>query len=707
MRELVLDCEWKTTERNDKIDGSPYNPENFLVSVGYDVIDNGCVVASKYIFIQHDDLFAGSDLSEIRELQDELDKADLFIAHNVKGDLKWLRHCGFKYDGATWDTMIAEHVLARGQKPGLSLEDIALRRCVAAKKSDLVQPYLDKGMTYNQIPMHIVEDYGRQDVQTCYGIYRDQLSDLESAPHLRRTIEMMCQVTDVIIDMEDAGISIDMQALEELDAEYKARQTELNNYLKRKVHEYMGDTPINLASPEQLSQFIYSRKVIDKTAWAEKFNLGSELRGSVKKAKRKTRMSLAEFGQSVRTGTRVLSRTVSKHCQNCGGSGRVEKYTAKGSLYKILPRCGDCQGNGYILTPTGVVAGLKCIPEDPSDTAVGGFITGGAKLEYLAQTAREQGKEEVSAILNAILELNAIDSYRSTYLEGVRKAVRPDGTVHSTLSQTVVATCRLASSDPNLHNWPREQTFPLRRVVKSRWEGGQILDVDLSQLEYTCAVFQANCPYGRQSVIDNVDRHRLTASVMEGKDPSEIEPNERQEAKSRTFKPLYGGTTGTAREMEYYKWFMEVHTGVAEWHEQLKQSVLKTGIIRLPTGREFIFPDARRYQSGYVSYSTQIVNYPVQSFATGDIVPLTSIYMKQRFDELRKSGLKSLFIWTVHDSFLFDVHPGEEQSATDNVRDIMSHIPDYLKTYYNIIFDLPLRFEMKLGPNWLRTKRVY
>ena len=175
----------------------------------------------------------------------------------------------------------------------------------------------------------------------------------------------------------------------------------------------------------------------------------------------------------------------------------------------------------------------------------------------------------------------------------------------------------------------------------------------------------------------------------------------RQDAKAHTFKPLYGGTTGTEEEKNYYRKFAEKYKDITLWHERLQTDAIKYKQIKLPTGREYAFPYAERMPWGGSSYSTQIKNYPVQGFATADIVPLACIKI---YKLMKEQKVKSLLINTVHDSIIADVSPGEESVMSKIFRQGTGSVIPALKEYYGINFNVPLDTEVKIGYNWLEMK---
>jgi len=133
----------------------------------------------------------------------------------------------------------------------------------------------------------------------------------------------------------------------------------------------------------------------------------------------------------------------------------------------------------------------------------------------------------------------------------------------------------------------------------------------------------------------------------------------------------------------------------------LAKEALETQKITTPSGREFSFPDVVRNHRGRVSHFTQIKNYPVQSFATADIVPVALLYI----DSLL-SYAKSCIVNTVHDSIVIDVHPDEERLVLQAIKKTNDELPNLIAGRWGINFNVPLLLEGKIGPNWLDTKDI-
>ena len=250
-----------------------------------------------------------------------------------------------------------------------------------------------------------------------------------------------------------------------------------------------------------------------------------------------------------------------------------------------------------------------------------------------------------------------------------------------------------------MQNMPRGGTFPVKKIFVSRWEGGKILEADFAQLEFRTAAYLSQDKVAMQEIEDGFDVHSYTAQVI----TDAGQPTSRQEAKAHTFAPLYGATGFGRSEAEamYYEQFGDKYKGVSAWHKKLGNEAINTGRVNIPSGRSFSFPDVVRKGNGTVTYFTQIKNYPVQAFATADIVPL----ILMTFDNMLMN-MNSCIVNTVHDSIVIDVHPDEVDDVLNIVNSINSSMKTIIDTRWNIDFNVPLKLDAKIGDNWLDTKDV-
>jgi DNA polymerase-1 len=306
---------------------------------------------------------------------------------------------------------------------------------------------------------------------------------------------------------------------------------------------------------------------------------------------------------------------------------------------------------------------------------------------------------EAQEFLGKLRRLSALDSYLSNFVEGIADFIKPDGMLHVRLNQHITATGRFSGSNPNMQNMPRGNTFPVKRVFVSRWEGGKVMEADFAQLEFRVAAFLSQDAVAMKEVSEGFDVHSYTAKVI----TDAGQPTSRQVAKTHTFAPLYGATGygRTPAEAAYYTHFMEKYKGVAGWHKTLAKQALAYGYISIPSGREFVFPDVKRKRDGTVTNFTQIKNYPVQSFATADIVPLALVEIYNRLQSYRSCVVNS-----VHDSIVVDVHPEEQDEVIEVIDNVQKSLVDLINARWGIDFNVPLALEAKIGNNWLEQKDV-
>lgn len=677
---LTLDVENTVTKRGGKMHLDPFEPENTLVMVGM-LTDTG---ADTVVTFDHAEFEQQPDAFDV--VQSTLDEATVLICHNAAHDLLWLWESGFKYDGPVFDTMLAEYVLQRGQKEPLSLEACAERYDLDTKKQDTLKEYFSKGYSTRDIPYDELVEYLQADLKATQQL-SDKLMYRLNTPAdsgLMGTVDLTNQVAVCLARIYQRGFSVDRTKLNEVREEFEAEKKQLEIDLQEHVRKLMGDTPINLNSPEQLSWVIYSRKVKDKPYWGNAID---------------PYMDDAEFRSLIAAGTERLYKTTAKQCSDCSGTGYIRKVKKDGTPFAKPNRCAHCNTVGYTFTPTDTVAGLKFRPPTPKWASANGFSTSKGNLELLEATAKSRGMTDAVDFLSKVRRLSAVDTYLSSFVEGIDLHTKTDGKLHVRLLQHRTATGRFSGADPNMQNMPRGGTFPVKKVFVSRFEGGKIMEADFAQLEFRAAAYLSQDGVAIEEVSTGFDVHSYTAEVIS----TAGQPTSRQDAKAHTFAPLYGATGfgRTKAEAAYYEHFTEKYQGVADWHSRLAKEAINTRKITTPSGREFAFPDVTRNSRGRVSHFTQIKNYPVQSFATADIVPLALLHIEKLLD-----GMQSCVVNTVHDSIVIDVHPDEERRCIDIIQETNTALPDLITIRWGLVFNVPLELEAKIGPNWLDTKDV-
>ncbi|MAK37310.1 MAG: hypothetical protein CMC15_14240 [Flavobacteriaceae bacterium] len=508
---------------------------------------------------------------------------------------------------------------------------------------------------------------------------------------MKTAVKLHMDVCRVLCDIENVGIKVDVERLRRIETDFKNEYIQLETDLQNLIREFCGDTPINLASAEDRSKLFYSLIVRDKKEWKTFFDLGTEIKNG-KRKKKFIRVSAPRvFRNKYQYKVGAFLKTERQVCKTCRGRGTIE-FIRKDGTYGMPRRCKICFGKGNTYKNLKERAGLGLLPLNEKDLSVHGFKTDVATIkEKLLQV---RGLPKQHEFLTKYMRYNALATYLNTFIENIKNNTGADGFIHPQFMQCVTATGRLSSRNPNFQNMPRSSTFPVREAIISRFKGGKILEGDYSQLEFRVAAFLSQDPQALQDIKDKIDVHAYTAEII---------GVSRQEAKAHTFKPLYGGRTGTPSERRYYEAFLEKYSGIAKWHEKLGQTALVHKKITLPSGREYMFPNVRRFASGGVSNGTQIKNYPVQGFATADLLPVALVSLHKKINQ---SQIKSLICNTVHDSIVMDVHPEEEGIAIKLLTEAMLGLRKECQSRYGLDYNVPVGIELKLGNDWSNLNPV-
>ena len=678
---LVVDVENTVITRDGKLHLDPYEPTNTLTMVGVgDANGNG-----EPIVFTFDNAEKQPDgTSKLKRL---LEDASLLIMHNAQHDLQWLWNCGFNFDCDIYDTMLAEYVLCRGMKKGLSLEKCAERYELPQGKSGILKEYFKKGYTTRDIPHAELSSYLKDDIRVTRCLYWalfKRYQDQENQS-LHKVLDIKNKVCKTLTRMYMNGMKVDEMELEKVRNEFEQEKTNIIFELSDQMKVLMGDTPINLNSPEQLSQVIYSRKVIDKKVW------GEELFHFIKDKK--------AFNQCVEQNTVPMYKTKAIQCDECKGNKRIYKTRKDGTLFKKPNICKKCLGEGFLLIPSQSIAGLRFKPTNKSWVSANGFSTAKGDLDVLQNQATANNLIPQAKFIANVKRLSALDSYLSAFVHGIKTFTKPDGFLHVGLTQHITSTGRFSGRSPNMQNMPRGGTFPVKKVFVSRFENGQILEADFAQLEFRVAAYLSQDKVAMEEVRTGFDVHSYTAKIISDAG----QPTSRQVAKMHTFAPLYGasGYGRTKAEAEYYRHFNEKYKGIFNWHKSLADEVMSTKRITIPSGRQYEFPQVERRPNGSVTFFTMIKNYPVQGFATGCIVPIILLEFEKLLDKHY-----SCLVNTVHDSIVVDVHPNEVDEVIAAVAHLNQNLHDIIHQYYDIDFNVPLLLEAKIGKNWLDTREI-
>ena len=336
-----------------------------------------------------------------------------------------------------------------------------------------------------------------------------------------------------------------------------------------------------------------------------------------------------------------------------------------------------------------------------------------AALAKLRATNKKQRE-----FLELLGELNDILSIMSKTLDKFLACVEDteDHVLLAQFNQTVTQTHRLSSTGRHYAIQLQNQDNRFKPLYSPRFEGWYIGEADQAQLEYRVAVQLGDDEAGRADIANKVDAHGFTASIIFrevwkacGGDKNTAEGKEcRRLSKPHTFKPLYGGNSGTEREVEYYTAFRDKHAGITETQRQWVDEVYRTRQLTVCTGMKFYWEDAKMNRHGKLirpdgrPVDQSVCNTPVQYLATAEIVPISAIYT---WHFMRAYEMESFLINTVHDSVIGEIHPDERELFGKIVVKCMEDIPKwYMRKVYNYDFDVPLEAEVEFKSHWSNSE---
>lgn len=323
-----------------------------------------------------------------------------------------------------------------------------------------------------------------------------------------------------------------------------------------------------------------------------------------------------------------------------------------------------------------------------------GYYSTNAKV--LSDLARDH------EIVRLILDWREKSKIKSTYLDTLGPLRRGDGRVHTTYNQTITATGRLSSSDPNLQNIPTRSE--LGRTVKTAFsagEGSVFLAVDYSQIELRLLAHLSGDEHLVRAFNEGEDFHAETAARVFGVSVSEVTPDLRSRAKAVNFGIVYGQqayglsqslhiSMAEARDMidRYY----EAYPGVRTFLDNVVARAKETGYAETMYGRRRHIPELKAKNPQLRGFGERTaMNHPMQGTAA-DIIKIAMARVSRRLEE---EGFAAHMILQVHDELDFECPVDEVERLTTMVRDVMEHVVD---------LRVPLIAEASTGITWADAK---
>ncbi|UCD64041.1 MAG: DNA polymerase I [Candidatus Zixiibacteriota bacterium] len=322
-----------------------------------------------------------------------------------------------------------------------------------------------------------------------------------------------------------------------------------------------------------------------------------------------------------------------------------------------------------------------------------GYSTDVRVLEELA---------EVHDLPRLILDYRQLTKLKSTYVDAVPRLVDPEtGRVHTSFNQTITATGRLSSTDPNLQNIPvrTEEGREIRKAFVPADTDHTLLVADYSQIELRILAHYSNDPGLIKAFRAAEDIHARTAAEVYGVKISDVTPAMRRAAKTANFAVIYGVSAfGLSQQSdltleeskEFIDTYFERYPGIKEYMESAKQTARDKGFVTTLFNRRRYLPEIHSKNYNVRQFAERIaINTPIQGTAA-DMIKVAMIRIHQEM-----TGMKSAMVLQVHDELVFDAH----KSEVDRLRRLVQTGMEKA-----VKLKVPVVIDLGTGDNWLDAK---
>ncbi|WP_333656329.1 DNA polymerase I [Dissulfurispira sp.] len=506
------------------------------------------------------------------------------VGHNQKYDILILRQEGIYVKGRLYDTMLASYLL-NPNKPDHSLEDVSLEYLFHKKRA--FTEVLGKLHSFSEVPIDEATQYAAEDAELAMELKDILFERLKTEGLENLYFDMEMPLIYVLTDMEESGVKINKERLEELSKELD-RELEI---IESKIYTIAGES-FNINSPQQLQKILFEK-----------------------------------------LGLKPLKKTKT------------------------------------------------------------GYSTGMDVLEELSKT-HELPME--------ILNYRTLYKLKTTYVDALPKLIdKKTGRIHTSFNQTVTATGRLSSSEPNLQNIPIRGEWGTKiREVFIADKGCILISADYSQVELRILAHIS----GDEGLIDafnrDIDIHTRTAAELFNIPKESVTEEMRRIAKTVNFGVVYGispfglseALNITPKEAAtYIEQYFKKHEGVKNYMDDAVKMARENGYVKTLMGRKRPIPEINSHNTNIRQQAERLaINTPIQGTAA-DLIKIAMINIWQR---LKERDLKTRMILQIHDELLFEVPETELETAKKLITHEMENA---------LSLSVPLKVDMGWGKNWAKA----
>ena len=305
-------------------------------------------------------------------------------------------------------------------------------------------------------------------------------------------------------------------------------------------------------------------------------------------------------------------------------------------------------------------------------------------------------------VVAKILEYRQYTKLKSTYADGLANYIQDDGRIHGKFNQTITATGRISSTEPNLQNIPvRMELGRLIRKVFIPEEGYRFVDADYSQIELRVLAHCSGDEHLIQAYKEQSDIHRITASQVFHIPFDEVTPQQRRNAKAVNFGIVYGiSSFGLSQDLsitrkeaaKYIDDYFATYPGIKTFLDHAVTHAKEEGYVVTLFGRRRPVPELSSSNFMQRSFGERVaMNSPIQG-AAADIIKIAMIRVNQR---LKDQKMKSRLVLQVHDELLIEAYEPELDEVQNILKEEMEHAAE---------LKVPLEIDMHAGNNWYEAK---
>ena len=619
----------------------PWMSGALLVAIGIAWEDG----TTKTWVINHDEAPSINQRQFIEEIQEELDKADRIVAHNLKFDLNWLMYAGLHVKHCKlWCTLVTEYLIRHQKIGNMHLSDLS-KHYGLEDKDDRVKPFWDAGIETTEIPLNVLLPYLERDCLNTLAIMKKQVPQVKKLG-MQKLAAVQNEGTRALSEMECNGMRVNKgRIIKESDI----MRGDLNEIDDTLMLEFGWE--INWSSPQQLSAALYGGTIVEEgLEWVTR-ELKHETKYYQRKCKTRREVQGVGFTPFPDTESKKIPGVYSTE------KGTIKRLPAKTKKLKAIKKA--------LMQRSVTKKALQTFVSKDND-----------KKKGLLNKIQPDGC--VHGSFNQAITVTGRLSSSNPNLQNLpRKGTSPikrviipefDHILNADLAQIEWRVAAFLSQDPIMMQEILDD-IDCHSDNAIRFFNAKPEDKKWDEIRTTAKIFTFRMIYGGSAY----------GFYMDPKMP--------HYSKNQWFRIVRD--------------FQDKYKGLIEWQqENVRRTTQNKGVLISPTGRRFLI-DRDIRKGGYDT--RQICNYPVQSMATADITPLAMIII---YKAMRNAGLRSKIRGQVHDSLIFDTPDDELRPLAKLCVNVFESLPEKIEEMWGFEFNLPLTGDCEYGPNYGELKKL-